>query len=203
MQKILFLTNMTSLQKHWENSLMNTYHRIHLNTEDKLYTYLKQNTAEIILMLDELSIKDIQTTLNELKKFPYASVLVFNANPQVHHASTLIKQNIKGYEHSYLNQENLLTMLNSINNGKNWLFTDLTNYIINKFIQDSSTKEPKFMDTLTIKEKEIALMIADGLSNKEIASLEKNALSTVKGHIKNIFYKAGVSDRISLALKFK
>ena len=59
------------------------------------------------------------------------------------------------------------------------------------------------MSNLTIKEKEIALMVADGLSNKDIAALKKNALSTVKGHIKNIFLKAGVTDRISLALKFK
>ena len=59
------------------------------------------------------------------------------------------------------------------------------------------------MPLLTPKEKEIALMIADGLSNKEIVQKEKIALSTVKGHIQKIFEKAGVSDRVSLALKFK
>ena len=46
-------------------------------------------------------------------------------------------------------------------------------------------------------------MIADGLSNKEIAQRGKIALSTVKGHIHHIFEKAGVSDRISLVLKFR
>lgn len=203
MQKIIFLTNMTSLQKHWENALRNKYYRVHVETEDKLYTYLQQNTTQIILMLDELSVKDIQSTLNELKKIPHVLVLVFNSRPQVHHAITLIKEDIKGYENSYLYKDNLLLMLESITNGKNWFFTDLTNYIINQFIQGSSKKEPEFMNILTIKEKEIALMIADGLSNKDIASLEKSALSTIKGHIKNIFQKAGVSDRLSLALKFK
>jgi len=59
------------------------------------------------------------------------------------------------------------------------------------------------MPRLTEKEKDIALMIAEGLSNKEIAQKEKIALSTVKGHVHHIFEKAGVSDRISLALKFK
>jgi len=46
-------------------------------------------------------------------------------------------------------------------------------------------------------------MIANGLSNKEIALKKKIALSTVKGHIGRIFEKAGVTDRVSLALKFK
>ena len=59
------------------------------------------------------------------------------------------------------------------------------------------------MSLLTEKEKDITLMIADGLSNKEIAKEEKIALSTVKGHIQHIFEKAHVTDRISLALKFK
>jgi DNA-binding NarL/FixJ family response regulator len=46
-------------------------------------------------------------------------------------------------------------------------------------------------------------MVAEGLSNKEIAQREKIALSTVKSHIHNIFEKANVTDRISLVLKFK
>jgi DNA-binding NarL/FixJ family response regulator len=46
-------------------------------------------------------------------------------------------------------------------------------------------------------------MVADGLSNKEIAQREKIAISTVKGHISHIFEKTGVSDRISLALKLQ
>ena len=121
----------------------------------------------------------------------------------VHHASTLLSTSIKGYENSYLDKGNLLQMLESVQNGKQWLFADLTNYIISKFIQERAQGEPEFMSILTIKEKEIALMIADGYTNKEIVQAEKLALSTVKGHICKIFEKAGVTDRVSLVLKFR
>ena len=94
-------------------------------------------------------------------------------------------------------------MLKGIENGYRWLFTDLTNFVINKYVQTIDKSEPEFLHLLTQKEKDIALMIADGYSNKEIAQQQKIALSTVKGHIRHIFEKAGVSDRISLALQFR
>jgi DNA-binding NarL/FixJ family response regulator len=94
-------------------------------------------------------------------------------------------------------------MLSTVEEGNNWLFADLTYFIINKYMQNKKKDEPDFMPVLTEKEKDIALMIAEGLSNKEIAQREKIAISTVKGHIHHIFEKANVTDRISLALKFK
>jgi DNA-binding NarL/FixJ family response regulator len=94
-------------------------------------------------------------------------------------------------------------MLSTVENGNNWLFPDLTYFIINKYIQNKKKDEPDFVSSLTEKEKSITFMVAEGLSNKEIAQREKIALSTVKSHIHNIFEKANVTDRISLALKFK
>jgi DNA-binding NarL/FixJ family response regulator len=115
----------------------------------------------------------------------------------------IIGNNIKGYENAFINKYNLLEMLKNVENGKVWLFSDLTNYIISKFIIEQDRDEPEFMSRLTQTQKDIALMVADGFSNKEIAQAKKIALSTVKGHLNHIFQKAGVSDRVSLALKLK
>jgi DNA-binding NarL/FixJ family response regulator len=154
-------------------------------------------------MIDEQSVPNIDELLEELNTLPYVDILLFHSIPEVHHASLLLGKNVKGYENAFLHKVNLLKMLQSVESGKNWLFADLTHYIINKFIQNTTNTEPEFMSTLTHKEKEITLMITDGLSNKEIAQAEKIALSTVKGHIHKIFEKAGVTDRVSLVLKFK
>ena len=203
MKKIILFTKMSSIQKHWEKALFGEYNRVHMDDEKKLIGILKIDTLPITIMLDELSLTDTQAILKELNLFPHVSILLFNSLPEVHHASTLLGGNVKGYENSFLDKINLIKMLKSIESGKNWLFADLTNYIINKYIEETTTKEPDFLKTLTIKEKEIALMIADGLCNKEIVNAEKCALSTVKRHISKIFEKAGVTDRVSLALMLK
>ena len=119
------------------------------------------------------------------------------------HAVKLIGKNIKGYENSFIHKVNLLQMVESVENGKNWFFLDLTQYIINSFIKENDkekNKEPDFVKELTNKEHVILSYLAQGLSNKEIAYKEQLALSTVKGHIRNIFQKADVSDRVSLIL---
>ncbi len=203
MKSIILFTKTSAIKKHWNDALFNVYNRINIDNTQKLINHLKINTKQTIIMIDEQSVSEIKELLQELKEMPYTEVLLFNALPEVHHASTMLGDNVKGYENAFLHKVNLLKMLKSVENGNRWLFADLTHYIINKFIQNSATKEPDFIPLLTEKEKDIAFMIADGLSNKEIAQAEKIALSTVKGHIHNIFEKAGVSDRVSLALKFK
>ncbi len=203
MKKIILFTNMTSIKKHWQDALYGKYLTFSVDKCSLLEEYLTSNSDEIIIMLDELSTPNILESLKTLRAYPHAKVLLFNAVPEVHHASTLLKEGIKGYENSYIHKENLLTMLKGIEGGNRWLFSDLTHFIINQYIQTIDKSEPDFLQLLTQKEKDIAFMISDGLSNKEIAQQNKIALSTVKGHIGHIFEKAGVTDRISLALKFK
>ena len=201
--KIILFTSQSSIYKYWTTSLYNTYESLHVDTHEKLDAYLDNEIVNHIIMIDEQSVKDIDSFLNYLKQYPKLDVVIFNALPKVHHAFTLIRNNVKGYENSYINKINLINMLENIQNGKKWLFSDLTDYIINKFIDTTKLNEPEFMPLLTAKEKTISLLVADGLSNKNIAYKEKIALSTVKNHMKNIFLKAGVSDRVSLALKFR
>lgn len=203
MKNILLYTSMSSVSIYWNTSLPKEYKAINIDDFLKLVHYLNQNEISIILMLDELSISNIQETLETLRKYRFLKTVLFNAVPEVYHASLLLASGIKGYENSYLASVNLENMLRVVESGKIWIFADLTHYIINKHIHKSSSKQPEFMNLLTDKEKEIALMIADGFSNKEIAQKEKNALSTIKGHVKNIFEKVGVSNRLSLALLFK
>lgn len=53
---------------------------------------------------------------------------------------------------------------------------------------------------LTIREREIARLVAEALSNKEIAGRLILSEQTVKNHLHNIFEKLGVEDRTSLTL---
>ena len=203
MKKIILFTKISSILKHWQNALEKTYLTVAIEDFDALVHSLKENQDPIIVLFDEMSVSDIYSSLQKLKECNCLIVLLFNAIPEVHHASTLLKEGIKGYENSYIHKDNLLKMISSVENGNSWFFSDLTHFIINKYVKNIDENEPDFMHILTEREKDIALMIAHGLNNKEIAQREKIALSTVKGHIHHIFEKAGVSDRISLALKFR
>ncbi|MDL1895403.1 response regulator transcription factor [Anaerolineae bacterium CFX7] len=54
------------------------------------------------------------------------------------------------------------------------------------------------MDTLTKRELEVALLVAEGLSNREIAMELCVAEKTVENHLTNIFCKLHVKSRTQL-----
>lgn len=53
--------------------------------------------------------------------------------------------------------------------------------------------------SLTDREKQIALLVIEGLSNKEIAVNLTIGLATVKGHVSNVYNKLGIKRRAQLA----
>ena len=53
---------------------------------------------------------------------------------------------------------------------------------------------------LTAREREVLLLVAEGMTNMEIAGMLYISEKTVKNHLSNIFEKLGVSDRTNAAL---
>jgi DNA-binding CsgD family transcriptional regulator len=58
---------------------------------------------------------------------------------------------------------------------------------------------PPSSDGLTQREREVALLVADGLRSREVAERLGIASQTVKSHLKTIFDKLGVRNRVELA----
>jgi DNA-binding CsgD family transcriptional regulator len=54
-------------------------------------------------------------------------------------------------------------------------------------------------DGLTQREREVALLVADGLRSREVAERLGIASQTVKSHLKTIFDKLGVRNRVELS----
>jgi DNA-binding CsgD family transcriptional regulator len=55
-------------------------------------------------------------------------------------------------------------------------------------------------DSLTTRERQIVLVLSEGLTNKEIARTLRLTEGTVKVHLHNIYQKLGISNRTALAV---
>jgi DNA-binding CsgD family transcriptional regulator len=66
-------------------------------------------------------------------------------------------------------------------------------------VESPETVEEATSDGLTQREREVALLVADGLRSREVAERLTIAPQTVKSHLKTIFDKLGVRNRVELA----
>ncbi len=66
-------------------------------------------------------------------------------------------------------------------------------------VESPAVVEEATSDGLTTREREVALLVADGLRSREVAERLAIAPQTVKSHLKTIFDKLGVRNRVELA----
>ncbi len=69
--------------------------------------------------------------------------------------------------------------------------------------EDCSDNIGDFSDNMTEREKEICFLMAEGLTNKQIADRLYISEGTVKNYISNIYDKTGIHDRVKLIVELK
>lgn len=95
--------------------------------------------------------------------------------------------------------EELLVIINNILNRSQRISAELAR-LMNSATSDNTASFNITMDEdFTDSESRVASLVADGLSNKEIASELKISVRTVEGHISNILSKKGWSNRVEIA----
>lgn len=85
----------------------------------------------------------------------------------------------------------LVECLRAVAQGADW---------VGAWDQTPEAAEPRSPPRLTRREREIVQLVAEGRKNREIAEALSISSGTVKVHLMHIFEKAGVVDRLQLAL---
>ena len=126
------------------------------------------------------------------------NILILSEFPKFEEGKKFLKLGVKGYANMYIHKKHLLQAIEVIESGNIWLYPDFMTSLISDAVEE---KKPNafFMRKLTEREKETALLVGKGKSNKEIAQLLNITERTVKAHLSSIYQKTEASDRLSLA----
>ncbi len=92
--------------------------------------------------------------------------------------------------------EDLVDAVRVVARGEALLTPEITRRLVAGFAKRSSSPtSAETLDRLTDREREVLVLIARGLSNREIAQWLTLSVETVKTHVKRVFMKLGVRDR--------
>lgn len=92
----------------------------------------------------------------------------------------------------------LIEAVRSVAGGDALIAPAVTRRLIEAFVAARPTTRPQgeLLDALSEREREVLLLLATGLSNREIASEMTLSEATVKSHVAGVLAKLGVRDRV-------
>ncbi|MDH3219972.1 MAG: response regulator transcription factor [Gammaproteobacteria bacterium] len=124
--------------------------------------------------------------------------------PNIREMLECVRLGAKGYCNSYMAEQHYQQMLQLLANDQSWFPPHMLEETF-RLAQQANKPDPaqKPLQMLTPREKEIALAVAEGKSNRQIADLYDISEPTVKTHLTSIFRKLDLKDRVGLVLYLK
>lgn len=121
--------------------------------------------------------------------------------PDIGEMLEAVQLGAKAYCNSYMQTTHYQQMIRLLNNGQSWFPPHLLEQAFSLAQQAIAGNENhNLLDALTAREKEIALSVSEGSSNRQIADHFEISERTVKSHLTNIFKKLQLKDRVALVL---
>lgn len=135
---------------------------------------------------------------------PKASVVVLTTAERDEEFLAWADIGISGYLGPDTSAGDLLSAVHRVQAGQVACSPRLTALLLNRFAVRSSERVDRAgIFTLTAREREIAELLADGLSNKLIARRLQVALATVKNHVHSILEKWDCQSRGEAAARYR
>ncbi|WP_051906615.1 MULTISPECIES: response regulator transcription factor [unclassified Sulfurospirillum] len=200
---IILYASHADIIDHWTESLKAEEIRI-CHHEKELLSFLKSLHVKVVLLLDERCYGDeIEGFLDLLQsEYAHVHIMLFSQKPTFVQGSLLLKYGIRAYGNTYMDPLHLEEALAVVRHGDTWLYPEFIQTMIQTLMTQKTSLHVKhhLLEKLSLKERDVALLIKEGMSNKEIAMRVGTTERTVKAHLSSIYEKIGVKDRLALAI---
>lgn len=133
-----------------------------------------------------------------------AIVVVLSNTPDQDEAMQALQAGARGYAHALSPAETLGQIATVVTNAGIWVPANLMAQVVGntwQALNGDKRLNQVMMEKLTERERNVALAVVKGGSNKHIARDLKITERTVKAHLTSIFQKLEITDRMQLVLK--
>jgi len=122
-------------------------------------------------------------------------------SPKVDELLSYTQMGVQGYFNTFMTAPHYAQLIRLLTNGQSWYPPTLLAEafdLARSAIRPISDVDP--LEGLTKRERDVALAVSEGKSNKLVATSCNMAERTVKTHLTQIFKKLNVKDRVALAI---
>lgn len=141
----------------------------------------------------------VETTRQITTQYPDIHILVLSSFASEDKVFLAIKAGALGYLLKETASSELIYAIHQVCQGEPSLDPSIAQMVLHE-LSHPAAKRPPTPDPLTEREVEVLGLVAQGLSNKEIADQLVITEATVRTHINNVFQKLHLANRVQAAL---
>jgi two-component system nitrate/nitrite response regulator NarL len=151
----------------------------------------KELLPDLVLMdIDMPQMNGLAVTEVLRREMPQVKVLILSMHSNTDFVVRIIEAGARGYVLKEASAEELIKAVETVNAGEAYFSPDVARVALNQFVHGSAPGTDSAR--LTNREREVLIQIAEGLSNKEIASHLGVGVRTVETHRERIMRKLNI-----------
>jgi DNA-binding NarL/FixJ family response regulator len=163
----------------------------HASNAASCMAFVKTNQPDVVLMDINLPDKNGIELCKELRAaYPHVFVIGLSTFNQLSFIEKMLEYGASGYLIKNADRSEIMEAIQAVMHGKKYLSADASQVV--RHAQNDNTT------MLTRREKEVLALIAEGLTNQEIANQIFVSVSTVDTHRKNLLQKLNAKNTASL-----
>ena len=174
--------------------------RAEAETGQEAVSKVRSLRPDVILMDIQMpDLNGIEATKQIKKLAPETAVLALTMHEDDQYFFEMLQAGASGYLPKRAAPDELVTAIRTVARGEVFLYPSLATRLVQDFLKRGSVdQEQEIYDQLTPREREVLILIAEGLSNGEIADKLVISIKTVDRHRENIMRKLNMHNRIEL-----
>ena len=131
---------------------------------------------------------------------PEASVLVVTMHDESRLVRRAIEAGASGYVLKGVGRRELLAAVRAVRDGESVIDPDVLRSLVAETAAPPRPAAPAAADQLTTVDREVLRLVAQGLTNREIADRMRWSIATAKKYVQRVLAKLEVSDRTQAAV---
>ena len=159
---------------------------------------LKPDIAVLDISIPNLNGLDLAEKLRA--EMPEVKVVILTMHKSGEFVSKALRAGVRGYVLKDNALEELMECINLVFDRKIYLSQDITGIVVDGFVNNNRESPETGENSISLREKEILQLLAEGKSNKDISDLLNLSIKTVETHRANIMRKLGFRHITDLVL---
>ncbi len=175
------------------------------STGEQAVELARRERPDVLLMDVRMPVLDGIGATRRITADPRTSqvrVLVLTTFDVDEYVFAALRAGASGFLLKDVTPEQLFAAIRVVAAGEALLAPAATGHLVRAFVSGPSPGRPdrRLLGDLTVREREVLLLVAQGISNAEIAGRLVVSPATVKTHVSRILTKLGLRDRAQLAI---